>query len=143
MPDSLACTGDEAGLRRLVDNLVRNAIRHARSRVELRLHATREAAVLEVDDDGPGIAPGDRRAVFEPFVRLDHARARKDGGSGLGLAIVQAVATQHGGEVTIIDSPLGGARFRVILPRLRVSFRGRCRSPGHPRPPGPVPSPCA
>ncbi|WP_216211730.1 sensor histidine kinase [Amycolatopsis aidingensis] len=116
-PDSLLVTGDEDGLRRLVDNLLRNAVRHAGSRVDLHLHATRDTAVLEVDDDGPGIAPANRRAVFEPFVRLDEARARKDGGTGLGLAIVYAIATQHGGEVTVTDSPLGGARFLVRLPR--------------------------
>jgi signal transduction histidine kinase len=72
--------------------------------------------VLDVDDDGAGVPAADRARVFERFVRLDDARARDEGGSGLGLAIVAQLVTAHGGDVEILDSPLGGARVEVRLP---------------------------
>ena len=72
--------------------------------------------MLDVADDGPGVPPDQRARVFERFVRLDDARARADGGAGLGLAIVAEVVAAHGGTVDVVDSPLGGALFRVRLP---------------------------
>ncbi len=71
---------------------------------------------LDVDDDGPGIAPDDRAKVFERFTRLDDGRARDAGGLGLGLALVKAIVESHQGTVTVQDSPLGGARLAVRLP---------------------------
>ncbi len=109
-------SGDEAQLRRLVRNLVDNATRHAAGRVAISLHGSEGEAVLHVDDDGPGVPADLREHVFERFARSDGARARDDGGTGLGLAIVRRVAERHGGEVTIDDAPLGGARFTVTLP---------------------------
>ncbi|HSK96786.1 MAG TPA: ATP-binding protein, partial [Euzebyales bacterium] len=107
----------QVGLRQMVDNLARNAVRHAASRVEVHVHATTDAVVLDVDDDGAGVPTEHRDGVFDPFVRLDAARGRRSGGAGLGLAIARAVAVRHGGGVTVSDSPLGGARFRAVLPR--------------------------
>jgi signal transduction histidine kinase len=75
------------GLRRVLRNLGDNAAQHASTRVRFALDERIDAAVLAVDDDGPGIPEADRARVFERFVRLDDARARDDGGSGLGLAI--------------------------------------------------------
>jgi signal transduction histidine kinase len=72
---------------------------------------------LCVDDDGPGVAEADRQRIFERFVRLDGARARDAGGSGLGLAIVREIVAAHGGTISVGTSPLGGARFEVVLPR--------------------------
>ncbi len=108
--------GDAAGLRRVLRNLGDNASRHARSRVAFALAAENGSLVLAVDDDGPGIPASERAVVLERFVRLDDARARDAGGSGLGLAIVSEVVAAHGGQVTIADSPLGGARVEVRLP---------------------------
>ncbi len=109
--------GDADGLRRVVANLAENAARHARSRVALSVTEDGERVRMRVDDDGPGIAPGDRERVFERFVRLDEARARDAGGSGLGLAIVAELVAAHGGTAVIGDSPLGGAQVEVLLPR--------------------------
>ncbi|MFB8891503.1 MULTISPECIES: cell wall metabolism sensor histidine kinase WalK [Microbacterium] len=109
--------GDPRLLARLVRNLADNAVRHARSRIALTTVVDVDAghAVLHVDDDGAGIAPEERERVFERFVRLDEARARDAGGSGLGLAIVRGIADASSGSVSVSASPLGGARFTVIL----------------------------
>jgi signal transduction histidine kinase len=111
-------TGDRAALWRALRNLGDNAVRHAASRVAFTLAEQNGAVVLDVDDDGPGIAAADRQRVFERFVRLDDARARDAGGSGLGLAIVAEVVGAHHGTVSISESGLGGARFEVRLPAI-------------------------
>lgn len=109
--------GDPAQLARAVRNIVDNAVRHAASTVALGVEEREEEAVLWVDDDGPGIAPPDRRRVLERFVRLDDARARDGGGTGLGLAIVAEVVVAHGGTVGVSDAEMGGAHIEVRLPR--------------------------
>lgn len=108
--------GDAAALRRMLRNIADNAIHHARSRVALSLAERDGWVVLNVDDDGPGIAAEDRARLFERFVRLDGARSRDAGGAGLGLAIVAELAAVHGGGASVTESPLGGARFTVRLP---------------------------
>jgi signal transduction histidine kinase len=107
--------GDEQSLRRLVDNLLTNARRHA-SRVQVTTAVMGGWAVLDVDDDGPGIPAADRERVFDRWVRLDESRSRDGGGFGLGLAIVRDIARTHQGNVHVLDSPLGGARLRLCLP---------------------------
>ena len=107
---------DPAATRRIVRNVTDNAVSHARTRIGLSLTETDGVVVLHVDDDGPGIAADDRTRVFDRFVRLDDSRARDDGGAGLGLAIVTELAAAHGGDVTVADSPLGGARVTLRLP---------------------------
>ncbi|WP_406359080.1 sensor histidine kinase [Streptomyces sp. NBC_00658] len=108
--------GDEDALRRVVRNLAENAARHARSRVALTLGTTGGVVRLDVDDDGPGVAEGERARIFQRFVRLDEARARGQGGAGLGLAIVAELVAAHGGTVRVGTAPgLGGARFTVTL----------------------------
>lgn len=96
--------------RRVMTNLVDNACHHAR-RVALTLGRVGTHIVqITVDDDGPGIAPADREAVFRSFV------SGSPGGTGLGLTIARDIARAHGGEITLEDSPLGGLRARVVLP---------------------------
>jgi signal transduction histidine kinase len=110
--------GDPDQLARALSNLADNAARHATSVVQIELSSDGDTVRVVVDDDGPGIPPGDRERVFERFTRLDHGRARHEGGSGLGLAVVRSVVTSHHGEVRVEDSPLGGARFVAELPAL-------------------------
>jgi signal transduction histidine kinase len=110
--------GDQSQLQRMVQNLADNAARHARGAVGFVLREDSSGSTqLCVEDDGPGIAEADRQRVFERFVRLDGARARDAGGSGLGLAIVAEIVASHGGTISVGPSPLGGARFEVLLPR--------------------------
>jgi len=108
--------GDLNALSQAVRNLVDNAVRAADSRIELGIHEAGDTVTIRVDDDGAGIAPNDRERIFGRFVRLDESRERSEGGSGLGLAIVERIVRTHGGRVTVLDSPLGGARFEVRLP---------------------------
>lgn len=129
-PAELIIEGAKSQLRRLVRNLVDNAVRYAEGRVRVTVsdkqkHGSNVSAelaefklagvVLTVEDDGPGIPPEEREAVFERFARLDEARGRDAGGTGLGLALVKAITERHGGTVTVDESPLGGARFTVTL----------------------------
>ncbi|HLM21518.1 MAG TPA: ATP-binding protein [Propionibacteriaceae bacterium] len=86
-------------LRRALGNLVDNAVRHARTQVEVAAYLDHGQAVISVCDDGPGIAAEDRERVFERFTRLDHARGRGSGGAGLGLAIVRELIIRAGGTV--------------------------------------------
>lgn len=108
--------GDEIALQRLIDNLLANARRHARSAVEASATRVGGDVVVTVDDDGPGIPAGDRDRVFQPWVRLDAGRGRDEGGAGLGLAIVRSIARAHGGDARLETSPLGGLRAVVRLP---------------------------
>ncbi|MET7459123.1 HAMP domain-containing sensor histidine kinase [Nonomuraea sp. NPDC005501] len=103
--------GSRGHLARLVTNLLDNARRHAETAVTVRVRPGDGLAVLEVLDDGPGIPPEHREAVFDRFTRLDEARARDDGGAGLGLPIARDIAGLHGGTLVAID---GG--FRATLP---------------------------
>jgi len=105
-------------LVRVVRNLVANAERHARFTVSLRSQECDGRSLLVISDDGPGIRPEHRAAVFERFTRLDDARSRDAGGAGLGLAIVNDIVTRHGGMVSVTTAPAGGAEFTVSLPRV-------------------------
>lgn len=105
-------------LRRVVANLVDNALRHATSHVGLAVHAEGGGAVLTVADDGPGIPARERERVFERFARLDDARGRDAGGSGLGLAIVAELLRRSGGSISLQDNP-GGPGLAAVV-RLRT-----------------------
>lgn len=112
-----ALVGDGGRLERAVVNLADNAVKFGPpgSTVRIVLRAVDDGhAELTVDDEGPGVRPGDRTAVFERFWRADDARSRP--GSGLGLAIVAEAVEGHGGTVRVDDAPGGGARFTVCLP---------------------------
>ncbi|MFH7826132.1 two-component system sensor histidine kinase RstB [Kluyvera chengduensis] len=103
-------------MERVLDNLINNAMRYSQSQIQVSLTLHGSQACLQVDDDGPGIAEGERERVFEPFVRLDPSRDRATGGCGLGLAIVHSIAVAMGGQSHCDVSPLGGARFSLTWP---------------------------
>jgi signal transduction histidine kinase len=110
-----AVLGRREDLARAVRNLLDNAQRYAGSRVSVQLRGDDRQVTVAVEDDGPGIPPGDRERVFERFTRLDGARGRASGGSGLGLAITREIVQAHGGVISVVDSPRG-ARFVITLP---------------------------
>jgi signal transduction histidine kinase len=109
--------GDPAALSRVLRNLVDNAVRHAKSSVDIDVHTDDDTATITVSDDGPGIPAAQRHRVFERFVRLDPDRARSSGGTGLGLAIVAELVVAHSGTVVIDDRPGGGTTMIVTLPQ--------------------------
>ena len=115
----LSVLGDVNALRRAVLNLVENGVKYTPpgGRVELSVVADGPEVVLAVEDTGPGIDAEDAARIFEPFVRLDAARARETGGSGLGLAIARSIVVAHRGAITVERAPGGGARFTIRLPR--------------------------
>ncbi|MDN3516186.1 HAMP domain-containing sensor histidine kinase [Aquisalimonas lutea] len=104
---------DPVRIEQVLVNLVRNAIQAGAQCVRLRWDADEERVCLCVDDDGPGVADDNRERLFEPF----YTTRSVGEGTGLGLAVVHGIVTEHGGTIAVDDSPEGGARFRVILPR--------------------------
>jgi two-component system osmolarity sensor histidine kinase EnvZ len=103
-------------MRRCLANLLGNARRFG-SHIWVTALPGRRGIDILIDDDGTGIPPAERENVFRPFFRLDAARNRKAGGVGLGLTIARDVARGHGGDLTLEDSPQGGLRVRLHLPR--------------------------
>jgi two-component system, OmpR family, sensor kinase len=112
-------------LAQVVRNLLANAHRHAGpdGRVVLSAKAVNQGLVVCVDDDGPGIPPGERERVFDRFHRSEAARDRASGGSGLGLGIARSIVELHGGRIWVEDSPFGGARVCFELPGYRPTVR--------------------
>lgn len=115
----LPVVGDPDRLVQLLLVLVDNASRHSppggRVMVTTGEEGRRVASVY-VDDQGPGVPPEAREAIFEPFARLPGSRSAADAGSGLGLAIARGIAELHGGTLVAADAPGGGARFVLSLP---------------------------
>jgi len=122
---------DRIAFHRVLGNLVSNALRYARRTICIRVYRVPTSpgktdvgqVCLEVQDDGPGIAPEDCQRVLEPFVRLEGtdraavgSQASNHAGLGLGLAIVDRILQQHGGQVTIDQGSLGGCRVRTYWP---------------------------
>jgi len=111
---------DENKLRQVLANLIGNAVRYTPegSPLEIGVSADtdRQVAVLSVIDHGEGVPPQIREKIFQRFWRADTSRTRETGGSGLGLAIVASIVVAHHGTVDVVETPGGGATFRVTLP---------------------------
>jgi len=113
---------EENKIRQVLSNLIGNALRFTpeSSPIEIGVgvDAARQRAILSVIDHGEGIPPQIRGKIFQRFWRADTSRTRDTGGSGLGLAIVAAIIQAHQGDVEVVETPGGGATFRVSLPLL-------------------------
>ncbi len=118
---SAAYTGDEDLVRRLIGNLVDNAIRHAPAGTTVHVDLRRGSGgyTVTIRDRGAGIPAEARAHIFERFYRGDAARARPDGGAGLGLALVRWIANVHGGDVDLTASSDEGTTFTAFLPDRR------------------------
>lgn len=113
----------ESPLRRIVANLIDNALRHGgEATVNVDLAATVEGVRIQICDQGAGIPPAEREAVFRPFYRLDAART--DGGSGLGLAIVRQLADAYGWRVSLDERLGGGLCAQIEIPHGQASAPG-------------------
>ncbi|WP_346232285.1 HAMP domain-containing sensor histidine kinase [Parafrigoribacterium mesophilum] len=118
---------EENKIRQVVTNLMGNAMRFTAddSPIELAIEvdAARRVAMLDIVDHGEGIPPQIREKIFQRFWRADSSRARETGGSGLGLAIVSGIIASHKGTVEVLETPGGGATFRITLPLLPKGYR--------------------
>lgn len=112
IPPGAVLAMDRDSLLDAIGNLAENGAKWARSRVHIALEIGEGTAVLAIEDDGPGIPPGDRERVTERWQRLDRDRS----GSGLGLSIVRQIAEAHGGALRLGSSRLGGLRAELVLP---------------------------
>jgi two-component system OmpR family sensor kinase len=122
-PGPAPVDGDEARLRQVVTNLVGNAAAHTPPGTPVRIGVgtVDGRAVLDVADEGPGMAAAQADRVFDRFYRADRSRSRSDGtNAGLGLAIARSLARAHGGDVELTTALGDGARFRVTLPLLAL-----------------------
>jgi heavy metal sensor kinase len=116
--DSASFSGDEELVRRLISNLLDNAVRHARERSVVDVKLTHEPTgyVLSVTNAGEPIPSEIQDHIFERFFRGDTARTPVDGRAGLGLALARWVARAHGGDVTLVRSSPDGTTFAAVLP---------------------------
>jgi len=114
-PGHLEMQGRALALRRVMSNLIENALHYA-GNVHVRLAQEGKEVIVMVMDDGPGIAESQIDEVLKPFVRLDHARARNTPGMGLGLAIVNRIVRAQGGSFSIANRTSGGLCATIRLP---------------------------
>jgi two-component system OmpR family sensor kinase len=131
---------DEARVRQVVTNLVDNALQHTppTAAVTVRVSTQPGLGVIEVRDEGPGLAPAQADRVFERFYRTDTARTRAQGGTGLGLSIVRAIAAAHGGRVEVESTPGKGATFRALFPMAAAAAPSPTPAPSPARVPAPT-----
>lgn len=128
----LAVLAEVDGVRRIVTNLLDNAVRHARSAVTVTVSAVSghggddggggdRVVRVRVTDDGPGVPEAERERVFDRFARRDDARDRDQGGTGLGLPISRGLARAYGGEVSLVGADGGGLTAQLVLPAAEPS----------------------
>jgi signal transduction histidine kinase len=114
-PAHLTVKARPVALRRALGNLIDNAIKYGIS-AHIALRADERQAVVEIEDEGPGIPEDQLELVFRPYYRLEGSRSRETGGVGLGLSIARAVIRADGGEVTLENRANGGLSARITLP---------------------------
>ena len=117
-PDVPPVAGDALALRRVLDNLVSNALKFtpAGGRVTVRLARLEEAIKLEVADTGIGIPVNRLDRIFDRFYQVDGSTTRQYGGVGLGLALVKEIVAAHGGQIMVTSQVGGGTTFTILLP---------------------------
>ncbi len=103
-------------LARAFSNIIENAARYANKRIKITERDTVDTVEITIEDDGIGIPDDRKKDALRPFVRLDDARGTDTGGTGLGLSIAQTAIENHGGQMFLEDSELGGLRVRIVLP---------------------------
>lgn len=103
-------------LARAFSNIIENAARYSKKKIRITEKDSEEQVEVVIEDDGPGIPDDKKKDALRPFVRLDESRSEKTGGTGLGLSIAQTAIENHGGQLFLENSELGGLKVRVILP---------------------------
>lgn len=103
-------------LARAFSNIIENASRYAKKKIRITEKDTPDQVEVIIEDDGPGIPDDKKKDALRPFVRLDESRSEKTGGTGLGLSIAQTAIENHGGQMFLENSDLGGLKVRIVLP---------------------------
>ncbi len=120
LPEGFALTAevDSSGFRQVFTNLLVNASKFSNpeDQIEIALGSNDGRIIIEVRDHGDGVPKALREKIFERFYRADNSRNRETGGSGLGLSIVKTIVTRHGGDIKALETPGGGATFKITLP---------------------------
>jgi heavy metal sensor kinase len=124
-PEPVIATVDRLVLREAVTNIVDNAIKYGPkgSRVLIRVSTDHDRAVLEVSDEGSGVAREHRERIFDRFFRVDEGRSRESGGTGLGLSIAKWAVEVNGGRISVDNHVPHGSIFRIEVPRASTSVR--------------------
>jgi signal transduction histidine kinase len=138
--ETLIAYGDRLKLEQVLSNLISNALKYGAGRpVTVRVHSDADHAILEVEDQGPGIAPEDQERIFNRFERASERHRQES--LGLGLYIVRSLVEAHGGTVRVRSQPGQGTTFTVKLPRMRLhrpeEQNDEIRSPNDERNPKP------
>ena len=114
--NELQLNGNFRLLESAVENIVTNALKYTKDKIELHIFIQEEFLRIRIDDNGSGVHPDEFEKIFKPFYRVDETRTRTTGGTGLGLAIVSNVIKEHQGKVWAEKSPLGGLAVTIQLP---------------------------
>lgn len=120
VPEDVEVVAAAGAVRQVLLNLLENAVKYGPEGQTVRIVATARDDIVTicVDDEGPGIPPGERERIFRPFHRLEREVRSAKSGSGLGLSVAHRLASRMGGRIEVGEAPGGGARFMVDLPRV-------------------------
>jgi two-component system osmolarity sensor histidine kinase EnvZ len=115
-PKSLIFSGRKNLIRRCIANIINNSQKYAEN-ISITCKKIKKTILINIDDDGPGIADEHKEKVFRPFYRVDKSRSLKDSNVGLGLSIVEDIVNSHGGTVKLLNNPKGkGLRVSLSFP---------------------------
>lgn len=117
--ENIFIEGNNEQIEQVLYILLSNAIKYSDKEIELKLYTNDQLAIIDVVDQGPGISEENQKRIFDRFYRVDKARTRKTGGTGLGLSIAKAIATAHGGTITITSEVGKGSTFSVQIPLMK------------------------
>ena len=113
--ETISIKGRRSALKRSLENIIQNGLTYGK-RVQVEAQKSKNLAVINIEDDGPGIPDDQYKNVFKPFFRLDKSRSLNQSGVGLGLAIVEDIINSHGGNIKLGKSKFNGLQVKIFLP---------------------------